>query len=263
MTEATESLTPERAPAGYRLGDPIALEDLLALPPDGRRYTRDREGRLELMAPDDPHTHRAPLACLMGWLYRSLDPGAWFPCQEPGVAFERIWTRGGRLLPSSRLGPRTLEPDAVVFAGRPGYIQDERGRPRGFDARAVRLVIEVLSRGTHRQDLGLARRSPGPEPRAREQVDRRRSYLDSGVPEYWILNPTDATLALPPRSGLFLRRGDAGWEPLAGEGLTTTPGAPVHGGSPVTAGRLASLAVPGLVFDADAFWRDAAGPQQP
>lgn len=42
----------------------------------------------------------------------------------------------------------------AVFAERPGFVRDDEGRARGFDTSALRLVVEVLSPGTHRQDLG-------------------------------------------------------------------------------------------------------------
>ena len=242
MNEVTDVGVSTRAPAGYSLGDPIALEDLLALPPDGRRYTRDAEGRLALMAPDDARWHTFPHSSIVRWLNRRLDDPT-FVSPDPGVAFSHIWTLQGRLLPPSRLGPRTLKPDVAVFAGPPGFV-DERGRARGFDASLLRLVVEVLSPGTHRQDLGLG---------AADEVDRPRSYLDSGVPEYWALNPTPEPLGgLPSRTGLFLRAAQGRWEPLAGEGLVHAP-SPVQGFSPVASGRVSSVAL-GFTFDLGDLW---------
>lgn len=246
MNEAPQRVTewavPAEAPAGYRLGDPIALEDLLALPPDGRRYTRDDEGRLALMAPDHPRWHRTPLSALLMWLVRrTADP--LFVSPEPGIAFSRIWSLEGHLVPLSRLGPRTLEPDAAVFSCRPSYQHDDRGRARGFETTHLRLIVEVLSPSTHRQDLGLG---------AADQVDRFRTYLDSGVPEYWVLNPHPDTLALPPRTGLFLRAAGERWEPLPGQELVQA-GDPVQGLRPVSAGRVTSEALD-QNFDVAALW---------
>jgi Uma2 family endonuclease len=239
MNEVTETI----APAGYRLGDPIALEDLLALPADGRRYTRDAEGRLALMSPDNARRHRYPLSALTGWLWSVVRPPA-FVAPEPGVAFERIRTLQGRLLPRSRLGVKTLEPDVVVFGGPPRFIEE-----RGFDARDVALVVEVLSPSTHRQDLGLG---------AADEVDRLRSFLESGAPEYWVLNPTTETLALPPRTGLFLRAEGGRWAPLDGDALAHGEGQ-VHGFRPVASGRVRSRAL-GVEVDLAAMWERLTPP---
>ena len=250
MNEVSELGNPTSAPAGYRLGDPIALEDSLALPPDGRRYVRDAEGRLALMAPDEAQWHRLPLSYLVTWLVRRVDP-AYLVSPEPGIAFGHIETLDGRLLPPSRLGPRTLEPDVAVLAGSPDFVRDEGGCARGFDPSSLRLIVEVLSPGTHRQDLGLG---------AADQVDRFRSYLRSGVPEYWVLNPTPEPLALPPRTGLFLRAASPSareWEPLRGEELVHASDQ-VQGLQPVARGRLRSAAL-GLTFDLDALWTALMG----
>lgn len=251
MSEVSELGVSTSAPEGYRLGDPIALEDLLALPPDGRRYVRDAEGRLALMAPDDAQWHGSPLSALVMWLARRVrEP--FFVTPERGIAFGHIQTLDGGLVPPSRLGPRTLEPDVAVFAARPGFARDERGRARGFDPSALRLVIEVLSPGTHREDLGLGA--------AADEVDRFRSYLRSGVPEFWILNPGPEALGLPPRTGLFLRAASPGatWEPIEGDEVVHAPGE-LHGLQPVAAGRLRSAAL-GLTFDLGALWTELVAP---
>jgi Uma2 family endonuclease len=244
MNEVTELEVDPRAPAGYRLGDPIALEDLLALPPDGRRYTRDAEGRLALMVPDDPQFHRAPLSTLLGWFWHAVQPPTWVS-PEPGIGFSRILSLQGRLLPPSRLGPKVLEPDLTVFAERPsGYVVDDRGVPRGFDTSLLRLVVEVISPGTHRQDLGLG---------AADDVDRPRSYLESGVPEYWVVNANPIALGgLPPRSGLFLRAVGGRWAPLDGADLVHAA-TTVLGLRPVLTGRVRSPAL-GREVDLDALW---------
>lgn len=244
MNEVTEIDDP-RSVAGYRLGDPIALEDLLALPPDGRRcrYTRDGEGRLALMSPEDPRQHRWPISRLVTTLVQVCGT-RWAVVQEPGIAFPIIRALDGRLLPPSRLGPRLLEPDAAVVDPSPTFVEDAEGVERGFAPACVRLVVEVLSPGTHRADLGLG---------VADDVDRLRSYLESGISEYWVLNPRPERIALPGRSGLFLRNMGERWAPLEGDDLRVEE--QVEGRLPVTAGRVRSCALPGVVFDVDDLWR--------
>jgi hypothetical protein len=243
MNEVTELRIDPGAPAGYRLGDPIPLEDLLALPPDGRRYTRDAGGRLALMLPDDARWHGFPESSLVRWFYRRLaDPS--FVTSERAIAFARISSLQGRLVPPSRLGPKVLEPDVAVFAEPPGFVVDDRGQARGLDPSLLRLVVEVLSPGTHRQDLGLG---------DADAVDRLRTYLDSGVPELWMLNPGPRALGgLPPRSALFLRAAAGAWEALPGDALVEA--APTsHGFRPVLSGRCSSAAL-GFTVDVDELW---------
>jgi len=253
MTDVTHA----DAPAGYRLGDPIELADLLALPPDDRRYDRDAEGRLTLMSPDDAPTHRRPMALLDRWLGRELDL-SWEILPEPGIAFDPIWSLQGAVLPPSRLGRKTLGPDVAVYAGRPRFLY---GRPDAEDPRyqvfapdGLRLAVELLSRRTRRSDLGLGEA---------EEVDRWRTYLDNGVPELWLLNAGEAACGLPPRSALFLRNGGDRWEPLSGEDLRRLPvERGVHGLAPVAGGTVRSAAL-GLRFDLDAFWRLVDGGPAP
>lgn len=240
---------PADASAGYRLGDPIALEDLLALPPDGRRYTRDSEGRLALMSPDRARTHRHPLARLVRLLNLALAP-PWYVVPQPSLALPRLLTLSGGELPESRLGRRAIEPDVAVFAARPELVAGSpAGSPEGWElysTAGLRLVIEVLSPRTARADLGRG---------AADVVDRWRSYRANGVPEYWVLG-LDEEGPLPARSGLFCAAGASGWEALGGEGLEHAEGE-VNGLRPIQRGKVASRAVRGLVLDLDAFWADA------
>ena len=112
-----------RVAPGYRLGDPIALEDLLALPRDGERYGRDAAGRLTIMSPESASRHMRPIARLLCWLNREL-PAAFEAVQEPSLAFPRIWAlKGQRLLPESRIGRKAIEPDIAVFSRRPDVVQ--------------------------------------------------------------------------------------------------------------------------------------------
>ncbi len=235
------------APAGYRLGDPIALEDLLALPPDGRRYDRDEQGRLTLVAPEDAGGHRSPIGELTLWLARRLD-APWFPLSEPEIALPRLVTLRGAEVPPSRLGRRIIQPDVAVFDRRPSIVP---GNPAGtregwtvFEPEGLRLVVEVLSRGTWRDDVGRG---------AADRVDRWRSYLLSGVPEYWLLNVNVDAAPLPPGSGLFLSAAADAWRPLPVDDLRSLPGE-VHGLAPVAAGRVAARSIPGLELDVEAFF---------
>ena len=237
--------------AGYRLGEPIPLADFLALVSDGVRYGRDEHGRLRLMAPDDARYHRLPLGLLDTLFKEQLPRATWTVIQEPGVALPVVWDLRGRELPESRLGPKQLEPDLAVFEGRPRV----RGQPGGTSActhEALRLVVELLSPGTGRHDLGLGQA---------DQVDRWRTYFESGVSEYWLLNLGAEGLPLPPRSGLFLGRGQSGWQALPSVGDLPQAESPVRDQRPVLGGVVASAAVPGLRLDLDAYWAEALGHQ--
>jgi len=250
MTSA-DTRTELDAPAGYRLGDPIALEDLLALPPDGRRYARDEAGRLTLMSPDDARRHRGPLVALTARLNRALAP-PWWAGQEPSIAFDPLYARDGRRLGPSRLGRRAIEPDLAVFADRPRPIAGDPERTEAWTVYApdgLRLVVELVSPGTWRDDVGAGEA---------DRVDRWRTYLENGVPEYWVLNAGFEGLAVPTRAGLFLRSDGEAWASLEGEGLRRAE-APVRGVRPVLGGRVASPALGGFALDLDAFWAEACG----
>lgn len=232
------SSTSDIAPAGYRLGDPIALEDVLALPADGRHYERDAEGRLTLVSPDSPQHHRLPLGRLLRRLNRALDaPYEVLP--EPSIALPRLMHLRGEPIPASRLGPRSIEPDVAVFSGQPGD-QATRIAPE-----RLLTVVEIISDDTFRSDLGLGRA---------DQVDRWRSYLESGVPEYWILNVGVDGAPLPPRSGMFLRNDGGVWRALHVQDAAT--GGTFRDLPIVTAGTVRSSAIPLLTVELEAFWRD-------
>lgn len=218
------------APAGYRLGDPIALTDLLALPPDGRRYARDPAGRLSLRSPDHARRHRSPISRLVAALVRRV-PATWEVAPEPGIALPiLIHLRGGRL-PASSLGPQAIEPDVAVFSTT---LEDDVAH---FGVSDLRLVVEVLSTSTWRADLGLGEA---------DQVDRWRSYLASGVPELWVINVGVEDARLPTGSGLFLRNAGEAWQPLEGRDLVVGPPV-VHGLGAVTGGIARSNTLEGEV----------------
>lgn len=244
MTDTQPGTPTSEAPGRPRLGEPIALCDLLALPSDGRRYARDDQGRLALMAPDHAPGHGYPLTSLHHHLIRSLT-ARWDVLQERGLALDPILDLQGRTVPPSRLGRKTLEPDLAVFEGRPTVLPHRPGtRMKVFSPRGLRLVIELLSRDTYRSDLGRG---------AADQVDRWRTYLVNHVPEYWVLNADTEALGLPARSGLFLANdGGRAWSPLPVEGAEAA-GAELEGLTPLRAGVVRSHAVPGLTLDLAAF----------
>ncbi len=229
-----QSATPETT-CPYELGAPIELADLLALPPDGRRYARDAQGRLAIMAPDDWDAHGTPLSYLHRVLVERL-AHPWWVLQERAIALPAIYgLKDGKRLRSSFLGPKAVEPDLAVFAEHPLPLHGPHGL--AFVApKHLRLVVEILSADTWRSDLGIGKA---------DDVDRPRTYLASKVPEYWTINfgVTDKNCPIRPRSGRFLARAASGsWEEL-----------------PVKKGRVRSRAVPGLELALEAFFDECAG----
>lgn len=212
-----------------RLGDPITLADLLALPPDGMRYTRDAAGRLCLMSPDHHRHHRRPLSRLMRRLGRAV-ADSWEVLPEPGIVFPALLLLGGEPLPPSPLGPQAIEPDVAVFDRRP---VEAPLTTMACTSAGLRLVIEVLSPSTWNADLGLGEA---------DAVDRWRTYLAAGVPELWILNVGVSGAPLAPGSGLFLKNSGAAWASLGGRDLVLGTGL-IHGIAPITAGVIRSDAL--------------------
>ena len=66
------------------------------------------------------------------------------------------------------------EPDLLLLLDRADPRRENR-HWRGAD-----LVLEVVS----------------PDEPARDLVDKRRDYAEAGIPEYWIVNPLDQTIAV-------------------------------------------------------------------
>jgi Uma2 family endonuclease len=225
------STTSVFAKSCYKLGAPIPLPELLALPPDGLRYTRDKKGRLALMSPDNAKEHGKPLVWLTRWINRTLaDP--WWVLHERATAFPKTYDRRGKLVRESFLGPKAIEPDIAIYDREPELIYGPHGLPF-FSPVGIRLVIEIVSPKTWRSDLGV--------PGKKQDVDRPRTYLESGVPECWILNAgvEKAEAHLPRGSGRFLERAADGntWRHL-------------H----VVDGRIRSRAIPELALDLEAFF---------
>lgn len=132
------------------------------------------------------------------------------------LAHER--SRGGRTIVSPVdvvLAEHTVvQPDVVHVGGERAGIVRERieGAPD--------LVVEVLSPGTARRDLG----------------EKLRLYAEAGVAEYWIVDPAAHTFE-------FLAYADGAFVVRLAE-----------------AGVYRSAAVAGLELDLDAFWRDLPEP---
>lgn len=250
MSIDTDQADTERyTPHGYRLGDPISLADFLALPVDGRRWWRDGRGRLSDVLPEEQLEHREPLGIISTWLARSL-PDPWLPVPEPAIALRSIYARTGLPVPPSRLGVKAIEPDVGLFSGPMEAAAMTGEAVKASTTRGLRLVVEILSDSTWRNDLGIGRA---------DEVDRWRSYLVSGVPELWLLNVgVEAPCPMPPRSGLFLRNAGDAWEPLPIDGAVPAAGE-VHGFCPVSAGVVRSTV--GVAFDLGAFWGRLAPPR--
>lgn len=183
-------------PAGrssYRLGAPISLADLLALPPDGNRYSRDEKGRLILTPPDHFRYHRTPLAALAQTFGQQLDRKQYLVVPEARVAFDPIYILDGTIVPPSHHGLPSLEPDLACIR-RPVQTVRVSKENEACSQESVILIVEFLSQSTWRSDLGDGRG---------DDVDRWRTYLECGVSEYWVVNANDEAYGLPPRSCLL------------------------------------------------------------
>jgi Uma2 family endonuclease len=144
---------------------------------------------------------------------------------SPTVRHQRVVTRllrvvldfadrdGGHALVSpldvSLADHSIVQPDVIYVSNARASIL--RSRVEG----APDLVIEVLSPGTARRDLG----------------EKLRLYAESGIIEYWIVDPGHETFE-------FLENGADGFRLLIPEG-----------------GRYRSAAIAGLELDLEAFWR--------
>jgi Uma2 family endonuclease len=133
-----------------------------------------------------------------GRLYELID-GEFFVTPSPNIHHQRVTrnlvirlvsylerTRLGELLfaPTGvRLDERSvLEPDLLIILGENAALVGEQVIDGPPD-----VVVEVLSPGTARRDLGI----------------KREKYRASGVPEYWIVDPINACIEV-----LVLEKGD-------------------------------------------------------
>lgn len=101
-----------------------------------------------------------------------------------------------------RLGDDTVQPDLMAIA--PEDLPRIGGAAIG---EVPRLVVEALSPGTARRDLGV----------------KKEGYAAAGVPEYWIVDPIHRTVER-------LVLGEAGYETAAQLGPGETLGSPAFPG---------------------------------
>ncbi len=237
-----------RSRSRYQLGAPIALADLLALPPDGNTYGRDEKGRLTLVAPDDAVSHRMPISQASDRLNRAIDSSAHNIVPDAPVALDEVFALDGSVLPTSHHGPKALVLDLACFADPVRFVKAPAGHT-WFSAETLLVAIEFVSPSTWRNDLG--------EGSSGEEVDRWRTYLENGVSEYWILNAGTEACGLPPRSGffLYLDRDRATWSDLPVD-APRFAARDARGRRPVEGGVVRSLAIPALTFDLGQFFAE-------
>ncbi|MGI9077153.1 MAG: Uma2 family endonuclease [Gemmatimonadaceae bacterium] len=151
-----------------------------------------------------------------------------FVTPPPSVAHEELASLLGRILDryvdACRLG-RVYRPRAVIQVLKSEVEPDLMVRPivktvpdSWAEAPLPILVVEILSNTTRRRD----------------HVQKRKLYLDAGIPEYWIVDGEERTIHIvrPGRHDLVTRDRLA-WHPAG--------------------------AVEPLVIDLPAFFRDALG----
>ena len=169
----------------YRTGDRMTIDEFLAL--------GETDGKWEL---DDGVLHIAGSGSkdhqfLMHWFRRHIEDCLYTADPALGEVHHAITT----IL--SRERHRVLEPDIVVIlAGRSdvGGIVHVEGVPD--------IVVEILFTD-----------------RGRDLVHKREMYADSGVREYWIVDPRDDTVtALELRDGGYIERAA-----LGADDMLTTP----------------------------------------
>jgi Uma2 family endonuclease len=168
--------------------------------------------------PDEPR-------CELLYGRLQVTPAPTFRHQEIVLAIAMLLTAHAR-----RVGARTVaspvdvelaphsvvQPDVVyIGATRAGIVGDHV-------AGAPDLVVEVLSPGTARRDLG----------------EKLKLYAEAGVGEYWLVDPATRTFEhLENRDGAFVLR-------LPEDGIYR------------------STAIDGLELDVEAFWRDLPEPPE-
>jgi Uma2 family endonuclease len=130
------------------------LDEVHSLPDDGNKYELARGDLFITPPPSDAHE------TILARLSRILDPF---------VAEHRL---GMLYHPRDvlRFDGSEVEPDLMVR--RPNPAGDWETAPTPI------LVVEVLSDSTRRRD----------------HMQKRKFYLDAGVPEYWIVDPDHLTL---------------------------------------------------------------------
>lgn len=160
---------------------PWTVEELLALPEDGRRHELVYGEHLVTPAPQYAHQRilRRLFLRVASWLEgRGLGEPLWSPADL------------------------TLTPDSLV---QPDFFVVRPDEARAADWKAVRcplLVVEVLSPGTARRD----------------RFTKRRLYQAVGVPQYWVVDPVGRAIELwtPTARRPAVAREELRWNP--GEG---------------------------------------------
>jgi Uma2 family endonuclease len=153
-------------------------EDYCLLPDDGRRYEVIRGNLYVTPAPTVDHQR------VVGRLFRHLDRFV----EEHGLG-EILTAPFDVLLPRGIATP--VEPDLMFF--RRG--NEPKAGSANFQG-VPDLVVEVLSPGTRRRDTTI----------------KLAAYRDAGVPEVWLADPQNRTLAVhgPGEGGSFAELARAG-----------------------------------------------------
>ena len=169
----------------YRTGDRMTIDEFLAIGETDGKWELD-DGVLYI-AGSGSKDHQF----LMRWFCRHIEDHLLASTPPAGRLHDAITT----IL--SRARHRALEPDIVVIlAGRSdvGGIVHVEGVPD--------IVVEILFTD-----------------RGRDLVRKRDMYADSGVREYWIVDPRDDTVtALELRDGRYIERAA-----LGADDMLTTP----------------------------------------
>ena len=158
----------------YRTGDRMTIDEFLALGETDGKWELD-DGALYIVGCSGSKDHQF----LMHWFCRHIEDclrTTWPPLGEVHHEMTTILSRARHRAP---------EPDIVVIlAGRSdvaGVVHVE-GVPD--------LVVEILSTD-----------------RGRDLTRKREMYADSGIREYWIVDPRDDTVtALELRNGRYIQR---------------------------------------------------------
>lgn len=146
-------------------------EEYLWLTDRASRLIEFTDGSIEVLPMPTEH-HQRILFLLARALFAHLDPRGGI------VVFSPLRLR----LPSGKF----REPDVLVLLDR----DDPRRADRYWHG--ADLVLEVVS----------------PDKPARDLVQKRREYAEAGIPEYWIVNPLDSTIAvLALRDGRYIEHG--------------------------------------------------------
>lgn len=179
------------------LARPLTYDDLRQLPDDRNRY--ELLGGELIVSPSPHRAHQRVSYRLTQLIGDHVD------AQQLGEVYAA--PVDVRLSPHSVVQPDLLfiRRDRLAIYGPTGPVE---GAPD--------LVVEIVS----------------PASRVMDRVRKAALYADSGVPEYWIVDPEPRTVEL-----LVLDRGL--YTPVAAE-----------------AGRYPSIAIPGLVIDPDTLFAD-------